>query len=121
MGSPQEGGASEPWMLPAPTYPVPSKATQPPLASNSAGFWQILFRQVLRTAAGWSELKNSLQTQQPTQTLGPLSEIWRVAPPQLPQAQPHSHKVDEGYSLPLGTGAQELFHPYLDVFRAPGM
>ena len=32
-------------------HPAPSKATQPPLASNLPGFWQILLHQVLRTEA----------------------------------------------------------------------
>jgi hypothetical protein len=38
-------GGSEHWIPPAPTSPAPSKATQPPLASNFTGFWQILLRQ----------------------------------------------------------------------------
>lgn len=92
MGSLQEEGASEPWMPPTPPSSSPSKATQPPLASDFTGFWQILFRQVLRTAAGWSRLKGSLQTQQPTQALGPSSEIWKVAPPQLPNPRPIPRK-----------------------------
>lgn len=32
-------------------HPAPSKATQPPLASNLPGFWQIPLHQVLRTEA----------------------------------------------------------------------
>lgn len=34
---------------PAQMHPAPSEATQPPLASNLTGFWQIPLHQVLRT------------------------------------------------------------------------
>lgn len=104
-------------MPPAPTYPAPApfKATQPPLASNLPGFWQILLRQVLRTAAGWSQLKGPLETPQPTQAQGPSRQMREVAPLHCPP------EAEQGCSLPLGVEAQELLRPYLDVFRAPGM
>lgn len=45
---------SGPWM-----HPAPSKATQPPLASNLPGFWQILLHQILRTEALLPDRVNS--------------------------------------------------------------
>lgn len=71
-GASQEGwGALEPWVPPAPTYPAPSKATQPPLASNFTGFWQILFRQVLRAAAGRANSKALYKPNSPPRPWAP--------------------------------------------------
>ena len=92
QGHPTPAGFQPPWLLANPAPPGPENRG---------------------STTGQSELKDPLETQEPTEALGPM--------------------VDEGGGLsspgsklrtqpPWGeAGRQEFFPPYLDVFRAPGM
>ena len=92
QGHPTPAGFQPPWLLANPAPPGPENRG---------------------CTTGQSELKDPLETQEPTEAPGPtVDEAGGPSPPRSKlRTQPTWGEA----------GRQKFFPPYLDVFRAPGM